>query len=315
MARFYLGVDGGQSSTTALIGDDTGAVIGRGSSGPCNHVSGEGARERFSSAITGAVAEARRQAGLADDKVFAAACLGFSGGTADKESYTRHIIASERFKITHDAEIALVGGTGGEPGIVVIAGTGSMAFGRNADGRTARAGGWGYVFGDEGGAFDIARQALRRSLEWEEGWGRNTELLPLLLRKTGARSANDLMHRCYADFSRQQLASLAPLITAAAEQGDSVAIEIIEDAARQLARYVGGVYRNLFREGEAATVVHSGGVFQSLEVTHRFADEVARITGRPAARPKYGPAAGALLEALRIDGNGAELSGVPAAAK
>ena len=89
----------------------------------------------------------------------------------DKEAFVKELIASDKYKLTHDAEIALIGATAGQPGIIVIAGTGSIAFGRNAQMQTARAGGWGYIFGDEGGGFDIAKNALRRALQFEEGWG------------------------------------------------------------------------------------------------------------------------------------------------
>ena len=87
------------------------------------------------------------------------------------------LLSAVHLSVSHDALIAYVGACGGEPGVVVIAGTGSIAFGRGSDGREARAGGWGYVFGDEGGAFDIVRQALRAALRFEEGWGRCDESL------------------------------------------------------------------------------------------------------------------------------------------
>jgi N-acetylglucosamine kinase-like BadF-type ATPase len=177
MRRYYLGVDGGQSSTTALIADEAGRIVGRGQAGPCNHVAAPEAEEKFKRVIGGCVREACEDAKLdAETIVFTAACFGFSGGPHDKEIYTRALIRSEKYKFTHDAEIALTGAHEGAPGIVVIAGTGSMTFGRNAEGKTARAGGWGYVFGDEGGAFDLVRRALRAALAAEEGWGPDTLL-------------------------------------------------------------------------------------------------------------------------------------------
>src|SRR5579863_9715345 len=162
----FLGVDGGQSSTTALVGDESGRVVGVGRGGPCNHVGKAEGREKFFRAVR----ECLREAGFGGAE-FEAACLGFSGGAADKDAYVRESIKAKRYVITHDAFIALVGATAGEPGVVTIAGTGSIAFGRNGEGKTARAGGWGYVFGDEGGGFDLVRQALRAVLRHEEGWG------------------------------------------------------------------------------------------------------------------------------------------------
>jgi N-acetylglucosamine kinase-like BadF-type ATPase len=94
-----------------------------------------------------------------------------SGGPEDKRAILERIVRADRWVITHDAAIALSGATASGNGILVISGTGSMAWGRNAKGESARAGGWGYVFGDEGSAFDIVRQAVRAALRMEEGWG------------------------------------------------------------------------------------------------------------------------------------------------
>ena len=102
-----------------------------------------------------------------------------------------------RLTVTNDAVIALAGATETGLGIIVIAGTGSIAFGRNHEGRTARAGGWGYVFGDEGGAFDMVRQALRAALRIDEGWGETTVLRGVMVDAIGAHDANDALHRLY----------------------------------------------------------------------------------------------------------------------
>ena len=240
---------------------------------------------------------------------FAAVCFGFSGGPQDKNAYSRELVRSARYKITHDAEIALAGATAGEPGIIVIGGTGSMAFGRNARGQTARAGGWGYVFGDEGGGFDLTRRALRAALRAEEGWGPATALRQLLLEASGAADANDLLHRFYVDFDRVSIAGMAKLVTQAAEQGDDVAQNILRDAAGELAILVEGIYRNLFREPVPVATI--GGVFRSLRLRNEFAERVRESIGCRVTPPRYGPAAGALLEALRLDGNWSELKDVP----
>ncbi|MGH9665488.1 MAG: BadF/BadG/BcrA/BcrD ATPase family protein, partial [Bryobacteraceae bacterium] len=191
--RYFLGVDGGQSSTTALIGDDSGHVLGAGRGGPCNHVGAAEGRTKFVNAIGTCVAAARAQAGLRDVR-FTAACLGFSGGPADKEAILYEILPVDRMVVTHDALIALAGATAGAPGLIVIAGTGSIAFGRNGAGQTARAGGWGYIYGDEAGGFDLTRQALRASLRFEEGWGPPTTLRDRLCASAGVRDANELLH-------------------------------------------------------------------------------------------------------------------------
>ena len=273
-------------------------------------------RTKFVRAVSASLTEACLVAGLKqDDLSFAAACLGFSGGAADKDAYSRELIRSAKYKITHDAEIALAGATGGEPGMIVIAGTGSIVFGKNEDDRTARAGGWGYIFGDEGGAFDLTRRALRAALQFEEGWGPETMLLASLLRATGATSANHLLHRFYADLARTEIAALAPLVSEAAEQRDAVAIEILETAAARLIWYVEGLYHNLFGERDIVPVAFVGGVFRSRILLREFERGIGKSIECPVIPPKLSPAAGAVLEALRMDGNGSTLSAMPKSEK
>lgn len=306
MSQYFLGVDGGQSSTRACIGDETGRVVGVGSGAPCNHASGAEGRAKFVAAIQSCLRSACAQAGLNLDSMrFASACLGFSGGPAGKEGILSEILPSYRTLVTDDARIALAGATGGEPGLVVIAGTGSIAFGRNSDGRTARAGGWGYLFGDEGGAFWIARQALRAALRWEEGWGVPTSLRARLLDATGARNMNDLLHRCYTpEFGRPRVANLALLVNHAAESGDPRALEILDAAARELALLAVAVRGQLFATGETTLVAYSGGVFGSRILLRRFRDWMASEPRVRMMPPVCDPVTGALLEAYRAAGLG-----------
>jgi len=312
---YYLGVDGGQSSTTALIGDASGRVVGVGRGGPCNHVGASEARSRFLDAVGGCIREACAQAGL-PEPCFASAVLGFSGGPEDKEALAGELIQSPKMHVTHDALIALAGACAGEPGLITIAGTGSIAFGRNQKGMTARAGGWGYVFGDEGGAFDIVRQALRAALRNEEGWGPPTALRDLLLEETGAQDTNELLHLFYTPgYPRSRVAKLAKLVDQAAIEGDEVAWRILERAAEELALLAGAVRGQLFHPGERARVSYIGGVFRGDLLRARFQMLIELEEGNVFAPPVYGPAAGALIEAYRQAGVRADLAGLPPAEK
>jgi len=302
VSRWFLGVDGGQSSTAALVGDESGKVVGVGHAGPCNHVSTAESHARFRDAIGGAVNAACQAAGLMEMR-FAAACLGLSGGPQDKEALVREMISAEHYRITNDAVIALLGATGGEPGVIAIAGTGSIAYGRNAEGTTARAGGWGYIFGDEGGAFDLMRQAVRASLRMEEGWGQATALREALLEATGTSDMNDLLHRFYTPaYPRSRIASYAVLVDEAARNGDGAAREILQNAAQALATYAAAVRRQLFHRGELARTSYIGGVFRSEILLERFAMLVQLESDAPVHPPAMGPAAGALIEAYRLIG-------------
>jgi len=309
----FLGVDGGQSSTTALIGDEAGRVLGAGSGGPCNHVGGPEGREKFIRAIAGCLGQACQAAGLEPAGVaFEAACLGFSGGPEDKQPILAELLRTRQLIVTTDALIALAGATAGQPGIITIAGTGSIAFGRNAAGRAARAGGWGYIFGDEGGGFDIARQALRAALRQEEGWGTATVLHRVLLDATGALSANDLLHRFYTtEWPRDRVATLAKLVDEAARAGDAVAAGILENAAQQLAALAAMVRWQLFEPAEPARVAYIGGLFRSRILLERYSALVELEAGNRCGAPVYGPAAGALLEAYRAAELTPSLSNLP----
>jgi N-acetylglucosamine kinase-like BadF-type ATPase len=295
-ARF-LGVDGGQSSTLALVGDENGEVIGRGLGGPCQK--------------EGSLREALEQAGALGG-TFEAACFGLSGRPSAQEAAARELIRADRFLFTHDADIALTGALAGEPGIIVIAGTGSIAFGRDGSGKTARAGGWGYAFGDEGGAFDLVRQALRAILRQEEGWGPATALRDLFLAEAEVESAHALLHRfAGGEVTKAQLARLAPLVDQAAATGDHAAQDILKSAAQQLATFAAAVRGQLFEMEESVSISYAGGVFRSPVILGRFHMLLELEDGNRVAPPRYGPAAGALLQAYRTSERTCMLKNVP----
>jgi N-acetylglucosamine kinase-like BadF-type ATPase len=301
--RLFLGVDGGQSSTTALIGDETGRVIGAGVGGPCNHAAAEEGRRKLERAVRESVTAACQQAGLDTAPRFEAACFGMSGGPEDKRAILAAIIDTAALVVMTDAEVALAGATDTGLGVIVIAGTGSIALGRNASRTLARSGGWGYIFGDEGSAFDIVRQALRAALRMEEGWGPPTRLRQVLLDATKSRDANEMLHRFYTpDWPRDRVATLAPLVDTASTEGDSAAIDILNYCAQQLAMLASSVRAQLWQAPETVEVAFIGGVFTSAIVRERFRMLVELDAGTKCGPPKHTPAAGALLEAYRAVG-------------
>jgi N-acetylglucosamine kinase-like BadF-type ATPase len=299
--KLFLGVDGGQSSTTALIGDEHGHIIGRGVGGPCNHATAAEGRAKLERTVSASVASACQEANLDAATVhFAAACFGMSGGPDDKQAILAALLNADRLIVTHDAAIALSGATATGQGIVTIAGTGSIAFARNAAGQTARAGGWGHIFGDDGGAFDIVRQALRAALRMEEGWGPPTVLRQALLDATASPSANHALHLFYTpDWPRSRVAALASLVDAAAAGGDAVALRVLENAAQELAMLAASVRLQLWQPGEPVDVAYIGGVFASQRLLERYRMLVELEAGNRCAAPLRGPAEGALLEAIR----------------
>ena len=292
--KLFLGVDGGGSSTVALIADEAGSVIGEGRGGPSNVSDLAIFAKNLGEAV---------DAAGAGESEFESACFGFSGGIEGKALAAREIVNAKRYSVVHDASIALTGATAGAPGVVVIAGTGSIAFGRNAEGRTARAGGWGYVFGDEGGAFDIVRQALRATLRFEEGWGRATALHPALIEAAGVRNANDLLHRFYTrEFPRARVAGFATLVDEVARAGDTVAVDILNAAAQSLATFASAVRAQLFGADETTIVSYTGGAFRSAFLLERFKMLIELDGANQFTAPVFRPVQGALIEAFRAAG-------------
>ncbi len=305
--ELFLGVDGGQSSTTALVSDSTGRVLGRGNDGPCNHVqSAAEGREKFIRVIGGCV----RAACGGEMPRFRAACLGFSGGPADKEGILREMLQVDSLSVTTDARIALTGATAGGAGIITVAGTGSISYGRDTTGRTVRAGGWGYIFADEGSGFDIARKALRAVLKQHEGWGPPTSLHEKMLAATGAGDANQMLHMFYtADWPRKRVATLAKLVDAEAEAGDETAITILDQTAEALAMFTNAVRQQLDDPSQVSPI---GNVWRSRILTTSFQ---RRMQDFPVVAPLLGPAAGALLEAFALAGRTVTLTNLPESEK
>jgi N-acetylglucosamine kinase-like BadF-type ATPase len=299
--KLFLGVDGGQSGTTAVIGDEHGRVLGTGEAGPCNHAGLAEGRAKLERAVAGSLAAACQEAGFDPAAVtFEVACFGMSGGPEDKEEILSALLRTGRLVVTTDAVIALAGATANGQGIIVIGGTGSIAFARNAEGRGVRAGGWGYIYGDEGGAFDIVRQALRAILRMDEGWGPPTRLRDLLLEATASRTANEVLHKFYtADWPRSRVATLAPAVDSAAAEGDSVAVQIIGNAAQDLAVLASSARGQLWRPDDPVDLAYIGGVFQSRLLLERFRMLVELGGATRCGPPLRGPAEGALLEAIR----------------
>ena len=242
---------------------------------------------------------------------FTSVCCGMSGGPADKEGLLGELLSTENLRVVTDGEIALTGALSGIPGIIVIAGTGSICYGRNGAGKLVRAGGWGYIFGDEGSAVDIVRQALRAALRFEEGWGPSTALHEMLLEASGERTANAVMHQFYSDaWPRSRVAQLAVLVDGAAERGDAVARAILEQAGQTLSMLVACVREQLFTFEDDVRVSYIGGVFRSRHLLERF-QALVQLSGCTCVAPDFNPAGGALLEAFQLAGLDVTLSGIP----
>lgn len=309
--RLFLGIDGGQTATKSILADSSGRVLGTGRGGPAIHLRDGATREHAHKVLYGAIHQALRQAGLPDATGIACAFLGFSGvsGPDAPAARTYCEVVQEQFAvqsifIDHDAQTALAGAIPSMKGVVAIAGTGSIAFAMNASGASARAGGWGYLLGDPGSAYEIGRQALSAVALAHDGAGPATVLSSLLLQALNIRDAAEITQVVYRDASpKLRIASVCPTVASAAASGDLVALSIFDDAGRGLGSMACAAVRKL-TPPPSLTFSGVGGVFKAGELLwkpyRRFV-----LNEYPQAQvvtPAFPPLVGALVLALRKGG-------------
>jgi N-acetylmuramic acid 6-phosphate etherase len=264
---YVLGVDGGGTKTIAWLGRPTAQggveVIGRGQAGPSNPRSV--GLDQALAAIDAATSAAFTDGGLERQPV-RAACLAVAGAGRDSEQRAlRHWAnaakLADHVTVVHDAEPLLASSPRPGVGIALVAGTGSFAFGRNERGETARVGGWGYLFGDEGSGYAVGIAALRAAARSADGRGPRTVLIDALLEHFHLPAPQGLVAAVYDEpTDRRRIAALAPVVCAAASAGDSTADEIVSLAAADLAAHVVTLATALRFDDPRFPLVLSGGL-------------------------------------------------------
>lgn len=295
-----LGLDAGGTKTVCYLADADGRIVGEGRGGGANlQAHGELEVEKVLHAVI--------EAALDDRAIVPAAiCLGVAGVDREEDDrIVRAILRRLGFRshvlVVNDALIALVAGSGDQPGVVVIAGTGSIVYGVNAAGFAARAGGWGYVLGDEGSGYWIGRQALTAVVREADGRGSPTRLTPLVLEHFGLARVDGLVREVYdRGLRRQAVAALGPVVDRARAEGDVVAGGILDTAAGELTRAAGSVIARLRMRGDSFRVVLAGGMFKVIPwLGHQVGAQLAEVAPRATAmRLDAEPAIGAVHLAL-----------------
>ena len=308
---FVIGVDGGGSKTAVAVLDQSGQVLGRGLSGSTNfhNVGLERARDNLSLAMQAAA----QQAGF-DLRQAAAVTWALAG--ADRPTERRlfadlgtAILPDTPLQIENDAVAALVGGLGSRQGLVLIAGTGMIAYGENAAGDRARAGGWGPLL-DHGSAYALTQEAMREVCRFEDighedmgrpPYGLAERLLPAL----GLNQVTDIVGWVYAP-ERQvaDIARLAPLVLTAAEGGDLAAIDVAARGADALAQAVDTVARRLGLWSLPFPLVLAGGLLEQNAFYQQLVSQAIRtqVPNAQLVRPRADAAVGAALLALEMLG-------------
>ena len=295
--NLFAGIDGGQSSTVAIIGDERGRVLARGVAGPADEIGVAADSPRLHDALLGALDDARRAAGLAANTRFAAIVAGISG--YDGRVYGRAPdLPAERLVLMHDTPIAHAGALGGQAGIVVIAGTGSVVYARDEKGTSATLGGWGFLFGDEGSAFAIVRDALALLMRaYDDGDFSYASETRAICDFFGTTSLRRLTHAFYkGEVTRDRLAAFAPV---------AMGFESFRGLADRGADRLATLVRTQIAAGAPARVALVGGVFADEGFRQRVRAGIQQaFPSAEVVEPRYEPAYGALLLAYRETGIG-----------
>ena len=256
-----LGIDAGGTKTVGYLADAEGRIVGEARGGGANlQAEGELGVEKVLHSVM-------LQALDAHTASVDVICLGMAGVDREGEGATvrgimRRIGAGARVVVVNDALVALVAGVDDDPGVVIICGTGSIAYGRSARNRAARAGGWGHVLGDEGSGYWIGRRALRAVARAADGRGPATTLSGHVLGHFDVARPSDLIAQVYERPVRHHtLARLARVVQVARDEGDEVATQILEEAAHELVRAGRSVVERLDMREDPFDFVLAGGVF------------------------------------------------------
>jgi len=298
---YLLGIDGGGTHTTAWLADDHLAVLSRVQAGPSNpiKVGTASAQQELARACRRALRQAHIHPSELD-----AVCAGLAGGDSSPLQgrmlrWMRKAIPARAHLMTTDAAITLAAALGESEGLIVIAGTGSIAFGRNRQGRILRVGGWGSLFDDAGSGYDIGRKAIAAALRAHDGRGKPTRLSEVICRELQLGAITEVVARL---FPTQKIAALFPMVQDEARAGDVVARSLCREAAGDLAELAITTIRQLGRRRQPVRVVCSGGVFQSGPLVRRaFTQRVHQHA--PRARVSLlqrEPVEGALLLARQL---------------
>jgi N-acetylglucosamine kinase-like BadF-type ATPase len=274
LRRYWLGIDGGGTHTRAVLvetgPDNAERTLGKGQAEAANlnRVGLEAAVKNVVLAVT----EASSRAEVAASEI-TAACVGLAGVQHPKNH--RRMLAALKsslpvadLKLETDARVALAGATDLLPGVVIIAGTGSISCGVNARGKYVRAGGWGPTMGDEGSGHYIGKRALEAVMGAYDHRKPSTRLTDPVCRYLGVSSPPELPPVIYdlPGEERRDIAQLSKIVVEAGRGGDIVALEILNDAAAQLARAATTVINQLEMSQESFRVAYVGGVFDAGEL-------------------------------------------------
>lgn len=310
MADYVIGIDGGGTKTLGAIAGNDGKVIAQYEVGSTNPHSNplDIVRANLKALTENLLRQANARA-----KDVKAICLGMAGVDRPEDkpmvkNLVNEFLPEADVLPVNDGVIALTGGALRPFGIIVISGTGSIAFGINEKGERVRAGGWGHILGDEGSGYTIALRGLREIMRSHDGRTPATRLQDLVLSQLKLERPDQLLGWIRdINASKAEIAALSRLVHQAATEGDETAARILNEEAEELAEIVEAVSRKLFQaeQRDYEVIVAGGNLRKADGFFGMFTDALAkRLPGIMVSRPRSEPVEGAVILALDLMKNG-----------
>lgn len=300
MTRYFVAIDGGGTKTDAVLFEESGRVVNRviGESTNPNALSDDQIKEHFSCIFAEMFTNEKI------DKI--TRCFAGMAG-ADHPILNQKIqtfiqetlpVPCTEIRIENDAINALWSGTDGAPGVVIIAGTGSIAYGRHADGSSFRVGGWGHLVGDDGSGYYIGKEAVRYALRVHDGIETATPLYEKVKNHFNIASMPDVIPMVYGS-NKTILSGLAPLVVESALAGDEKATHILKSAAFYLAELIEASLSHF--SGNSVPIVLVGGLWRSELIRKVATERFSHNFIMPEFPPVYGSMVGALGSEARAE--------------
>ncbi len=275
-----LGIDGGGSKTACAIAREH-RILATCETGPSNltRTPVEEVRTNLHTAILNCCSQAQISVLDLEGAFIALGGVGRESMRAKAEEIVREVLPC-KFEVHGDMEAALEAAFKGGAGVVAVAGTGSIVFGRNSRGEVSRAGGWGPVISDEGSGHWIGQRAVAETIRTVDG-GRSSLLVERVLAEWHAASLDELVVMANAQ-QRANFAGLFPVVLACAQEGDAIAKESLTEAGAELAKLARIVIRRLWPGREGVRISLTGGVFKNSAVVRQVFENAVRAE-RPEA--------------------------------
>jgi len=306
--EYVIGLDGGGTKTSAVVADRHGTVVAESLGGPSNFQTI--GVEKAAGVLLSLIEDCCQKAGCRHGDVLSiVAGLTGAGRRSDQERMENGFksfaeargVAFKSFHVESDARIALEGAFRGKPGVILIAGTGSIAFGKDAKGKVHRVGGWGRIIGDEGSGYAIGREGLNAVARDIDGRGKRTLLTRLLRDELNLGDEERIIAAVYREHF--DIASIAPLVMKAARRGDAICQGIVRNAVHELCGHVPAILRRMRVSAREKTRVALGGTLASGILSKPIKRELeARVRRVKVVAPESSPAEGAVFMALALLG-------------